>query len=134
MNWSIYSTTCGPRTRTNCSKCAENKYSHEVPIKTAIPNCTTYRGDTWKKARFLGRRPVPLVLLPSRVGGNLTATRRCGSTTPANPSDGRSGYRAPPASGQLPGNQHGKTKEERREGGSKQPKDRPDAPPAGAGT
>ena len=26
-------------------------------------------------------------------------------------------------------NQHGKTKEERREGGSKQPKDRPDAPP-----
>ena len=40
----------------------------------------------------MGRRPELLVPLPSRVGGNLTATRRCGSTTPANPSDGRSGY------------------------------------------
>ena len=59
-------------------------------------------------------RPVLLVPLPSQVGRNLTATRRCGSTTPANPSDGRSGYCAPPASGQHPGNQHGKTKEERR--------------------
>ena len=34
----------------------------------------------------------------------------------------------------LPGNQHGKTTEERREGGSTQQKDKPDAPPAGAGT
>ena len=29
---------------------------------------------------------------PLESGGNLTATRRCGSTTPANPSDGRSGH------------------------------------------
>ena len=55
-----------------------------------------------------------LVPQPSRVGRNLTATRRWVSTTPAKPSDGRSGYCAPPASRQLPGNQHGKTKEERR--------------------
>ena len=48
--------------------------------------------------------------------------------TPAYPSDGRSGYCAPPASGQHPGNQHGKTTEERREGGSKPQKDKPDAP------
>ena len=70
-----------------------------------------------------------LVPLPSRVGRNLTAARRCGTTTPANSSDGRSGYCAPPASGQLPGNQHGKTTEERREGGSTPQKDKPDALP-----
>ena len=55
---------------------------------------------------------------PLEVGENLSATRRCGSTTSANPSDGRSGHRAPPAPRQHQGNQHGKTKEERREGGS----------------
>ena len=52
-----------------------------------------------------------LVPLQSRVGKNLTATRRCDTTTPANPSDSRSGHCASPASRQLPGNQHGKTKE-----------------------
>ena len=34
----------------------------------------------------------------------------------------------------TPGNQHGKTEAERREGGSTPQKDKPDAPPAGAGT
>ena len=58
-----------------------------------------------------------LVPLPSQVGGNLTATRRCDTTTPANPSDGRSGNCAPTASRQLPGNQHGKRKKrEEKEG------------------
>ena len=60
----------------------------------------------------------PCCHCPLEVGGNLSATRRCGSTTSANPSDGRSGHRAPHASRQHHGNQHGKTKEERRVGGS----------------
>ena len=77
-----------------------------------------------KDARHLGRRPVLLVPLPSRVGWNLTATRRCSTTTPANPSDGGSGYCAPPASRQLAGNQHGNTNEERREGGNTPQKDK----------
>ena len=51
--------------------------------------------------------------LSSRIGRNLTATRRCETTTPANPSDGWSGCCAHPASRQLLGNQHGKTKEEK---------------------
>ena len=75
-----------------------------------------------------------MVPLPSRVGRNLTATRRCGSTTPANPSDGRSGYSTAPASRKHPGNQHGKTTEERREGESTPQKDKPDAPVEEAGT
>ena len=40
----------------------------------------------------MGRRPVLLVPPPSRVGGNLSATRRCDTTTPANASDRRSGH------------------------------------------
>ena len=36
----------------------------------------------------------PCCHCPLEVGGNLSATRRCGSTTSANPSDGRSGHRA----------------------------------------
>ena len=68
-----------------------------------------------------------LLPLPSRVRENLTATRRCGSTRTANPSDGRGGYCAAPASRQLPGKQRGKTTEERREGGSTPQKDKPDA-------
>ena len=87
-----------------------------------------------KDARFLGRRPELLVPLPSRVGRNLAATRRCGTTTPANPSDGRSGYCAAPASGKLSRNQHRKTTEERRERESTPQKEMPVAPPAGAGT
>ena len=79
-----------------------------------VPTAYVLKGYL-KNARYLGRRPVLLVPLPSRVGRNLTATKRCGTTTPANPSDGRSGYCALRASRQLPGNQHGKTKEERRE-------------------
>ena len=82
-----------------------------------------------KKQRTNGERTEKIPDLcswchcPLEVGRNLTAARRCGTTTPADP-----------ASGQHPGNQHGKTKEERREGGSTRQKDRPDAPPAGAGT
>ena len=160
----ISSKTCGSETWTICSRCvdkrapvgssaqhqrsrprlAERIHSSPASHKPEVPEHPNKYGNTQlrskirggylKDARFLDRRPVLLVPLPSRVGVNLTATRRCGSTTPANPSDGRSGYCAPPASRQLPGNQHGKTTEERREGGSTQPKDRPDAPPAGAGT
>ena len=65
---------------------------------------------------------------PLESGTNLTATRRCGTTTPANPSDGPSGYCAHPAIRQLPRNQNGKTTEERREGSTLQ-KDKPDALP-----
>ena len=83
-----------------------------------------YCGRYLKDARFWGRRPELSAPLPSRVGENLTATRRCGTTTPANSSDGRSGHCAPPASRQHLGNQHGKTKEERREGGSTPQKDK----------
>ena len=58
-----------------------------------------------------------LVPLPSRS--------RVHTTTPANPLDGQSGYCAPPASRQLAGNQHGNTKEERREGGANHRKTSP---------
>ena len=81
----------------NCSKCAENKYSHEVPEhpnNTAIPNCIRTEGIPEK---------LPGFWQPTQVGGNLTATKRCDTTTSANPSDGRSGYRAPPASRKTPG-------------------------------
>ena len=107
----------------------------EQPNKYGNTSCVQKTDDGYlKDARFLGRRPVLLVPLPSRVGGNLTATRRCDTTTSANPSDGRSGYCTPPASRKHPRNQHGKTTEERREGESTQQKDGPDAPPEGAGT
>ena len=87
-----------------------------------------------ERCAVLGSAPCALGTTALSSRGNLTATRRCGTTIAANPSDGRNGYCTPPAPRQHPRNQHGKTKEERREGGSKQPKDRPDAPPAGAGT
>ena len=67
---------------------------------------------------------------PLEVGVNLKNTRRCGKTTLANPSDGRSGYCVPcfQTTSRKP------ALEERREGGSKPQKDKPDTPPAGAGT
>ena len=60
-------------------------------------------------ARCVRTEGIPEKMRGSRVGalcswchcplskseGNLTATRRCGTATPANPSDGRCGYRAP---------------------------------------
>ena len=82
--------------------------------------CTTHcRGIPERMRGFWVGALSPWCHCPHKSGGNLTATRRCGTTTPANPSDGRSGYRAPPAPRKPPGNQHGKTTEERREGGSK---------------
>ena len=50
----------------------ENKYSDTV-------------SGHLKEARFLGRRPELLVPLLSQVGRNLTAARRCDTTTVANP-------------------------------------------------
>ena len=71
---------------------------------------------------------------PSRVRRNLTATRRCGTTTPAHPSNGRSGNCAPSL---LPDNSRESSTEKRKKrrgGGSTPQKDKPDAPPEGAGT
>ena len=152
--------TCGSGMWTICSMCADKRApvgtitqhqrsrprlaevtagrepkSQNNPTNTAIPSCVKNTDEEYLKGcAVLGSAwPVFLVPLPSCVGGNLTATRRCGSTTPANPSDGRSGHCTPPAPRQHPGNKHGKTTEERREGESRQQKDGPDAP-EGAGT
>ena len=51
----------------------------------------------------LGSAPCALGATASRVGVNLTATRRCDTTTSANISDGRSGYCAPPCFKTTPG-------------------------------
>ena len=81
-----------PKLRRAVSRNRRPRTSHQVNEHGNTQLRTKYRGGYLKDARFLGRRPELLVPLPSRVGRNLTATRRCGSTTPANPSDGRSGY------------------------------------------
>ena len=70
-NWSISSTTCGPKTRTNCSKCVENKYSHEVPIKTALPNCQRTEGIPERKCGFWVGALSPWCHCSHKSGGTL---------------------------------------------------------------
>ena len=79
-------------------------------------------------------RPVFLVPLSSQVRGNLTAARRCDTTTSANPSDGKvaTAHLLVQDNSRETSTEKRQKREEKE--GANNRKYRPDAPPEGAGT